>query len=524
MLASGMVHLHAYDYAAIGCYFLITTAIAIWVSRARPDSEDLFLAGRSLGPIAVGFSLFSANVSSDTLIGLPGAAYVSGIAVANYEWMAGVVLLFTVFFVTPILMRARVTTMPELMERRFDPRLRKYLAAVTLFLSVVLDTAATMYAGALVTITFIPGLELWQVCLVIALFTGAYTAAGGLRAVVYTEILQAIVLLGGAGLLAYLVFGRFDYSWQAVVDAARPRDLSLVRPLDDATLPWLGLITGVPIVGFYYWTMNQYVIQRVLGARDVETAGRAALIAATLKLLPLFLMVLPGVMAVSLLPNLEHADSVFPTMVATFAPDGVRGLILAGLIAALMSTVSATLNASATLITMDFIQPRRPDWDSHRLARVGRIVTLLMALVAAAWAPMIRHFEGLWSYLQQVFAFVASPLVATFLMGLWVRRLGAGAALRGLISGHVLSALLFAAREFGWVSLHFTVIGGVLFAATAALTFLWMQALGEADRPHDDDPRLALVSRRGLAGVSVAVRTGAIVVLGLIVGLVIAFR
>lgn len=519
-----MTGLHAYDYAAIGCYFLITTAIAFWASRRRPDSEDLFLAGRTLGPVAVGFSLFSANVSSDTLIGLPGAAYVSGISVANYEWMAGVVLIFTVFFVTPILMRSRVTTMPELMERRFDARLRKYLSAITLFLSIILDTAATLYAGALVTVTFIPGLELWETCLAIALFTGVYTAAGGLRAVVYTETLQTVILLAGAALLAYVVFGRFDHSWSAVVEASRPGDLSLVRPLDDPTLPWLGLVTGVPIVGFYYWTMNQYVIQRVLGARDVEAASRAALIAACLKLLPLFLMVLPGVMAVSLLPGLEHPDRVFPAMVAEFAPTGIRGLIVAGLIAALMSTVSATLNSSATLLTMDFVGPRRPSLDSRQLARIGRGLTLLLALVAALWAPMIRHFEGLWSYLQQVFAFVASPLVATFLMGLWIRRLGATAALRGLACGHLLSALLFAGREFGWMPLHFTVVGGVLCLATALFTLLWMLALGERDAPRPDGPQLALVARAGLAGASRGVHVAAALVLVLIAGIVIAFR
>lgn len=517
-----MEYLHTLDYAAIACYFLITVLIAARVSRARPSSEDLFLAGRSLGATAVGFSLFSANISSDTLIGLPGAAYAGGISVANYEWMAGVVLIFAAFFVMPVLLRARVTTMPELMERRFDARLRRYLSAITLFLSIILDTAATLYAGALVTITFIPGLELWSTCLVIALFTGLYTAAGGLRAVVYTEMLQAVVLLVGAALLAFTVFGRFDHSWSAVVEASRPGDLSLLRPLDDPTLPWLGLLTGVPIVGFYYWTMNQYVIQRVLAARDIQTASRGALIAATLKLLPLFLMVLPGVMAVSLLPDLEHPDQVFPAMVAEFAPTGMRGLIVAGLIAALMSTVSATLNSSATLLAIDFIQPRRPALSSQQLAQIGRGLTLLLTLIAALWAPMIQHFQGLWSYLQQVFAFVASPLVAIFLMGLWVRRLGADAALRGLICGHLLSAVLFLAREFGVMPVHFTVIGGLLFVATAAMTWAWMLALGERDRPTAQE--LAVVAPEGLRRPPADVRVLAAIVLVLIAAIVVIFR
>ncbi len=517
-----MTYLHALDYVAIAAYFLLTILIAVWTSRTRPDSDDLFLAGRSLGAVAVGFSLFSANVSSDTLIGLPGAAYAGGISVANYEWMAGVVLIFTVFLVMPLLMRARVATMPELMGRRFDARMRKYLSAVTLFLSIILDTAATMYAGALVVVTFIPGVELWEVCLGIAIFTGIYTASGGLRAVVYTEVLQAIVLLTGAALLAWIVFGKFDHSWAAVMEASRPGDLSLVRPLDDATLPWLGLITGVPIVGFYYWTMNQYVVQRVLAARDIETAARGALIASLLKLLPLFLMVLPGVMAVSLLPPLDHPDQVFPTLVAEFVPVGLRGILIAGLIAALMSTVSATLNSSATLITLDFIQPHRPDLDSRQLAVIGRVLTLAITAVAAAWAPMIQHFHGLWAYLQQVFAFVASPLVAVFVLGLWVKRVGGSAALRGLICGHALSAMLFLMREQGWVSIHFTVIGGLLFSATLVMTLLWTAVLGERDRPQA--AALALIDRRDMRHASRAVRAAALMVLLVIAALVMTFR
>ncbi|MFC4728220.1 sodium:solute symporter family transporter [Coralloluteibacterium thermophilus] len=506
-----MIQLHALDYLAIGGYFVAVVLIGSWAARRRTTSDDLFLAGRTLGPLAVGFSLFASNISSDTLLGLPGAAYRTGISAANYEWMAGVVLIFAALFVLPVLMRARVTTMPELMERRFDPRLRKYLSAVTLFLSIVLDTAATLYAGALVLTTFVPALGLWETCLGLALFTGAYAAAGGLRAVVYTDVLQALVLLCGAAALAWIVFGQFGHSWAAVADSVSPETLSLIRPLDDPGVPWLGLLTGLPIVGFYYWTMNQYVVQRVLGTRDLAAAGRASIIAAALKLLPLFLMTLPGVMAISLLPGLDEPDQVFPTMVATFAPAGLAGLILAGLLAALMSTCSSTLNSAATLITKDFVQPRHPHLDEARLVRSGRIATLVITLLAALWAPMIQHFEGLWNYLQQVFAFVASPLVAVFLMGLWSRRLGAGAALRGLACGHAVSALLFGARELGLVTVHFTVLGGVLFAATLLLAWIWMRVLGERDAPGED--KLAVIARTGLPRLPADVYVGAGLVL-----------
>ncbi len=519
-----MVHLGALDYTAILAYFLVTALIGAKVARGRTTSEDLFLAGRTLGPLAVGFSLFAANVSSDTLIGLPGAAYRTGISAANYEWMAGVVLIFAAIYVLPVLMRARVTTMPELMERRFDSRLRMYLSGVTLFLSIVLDTAGSLYAGALVITTFIPGLNLWETTLVVAAFTGLYTAAGGLRAVVYTDVMQALVLLLGSAVLAWNVFGHFDHSWARVVAAVHPDKLSLIRPLDDPGVPWLGLLTGLPIVGFYYWTMNQYVVQRILGARDIRAAGRASVIAASLKLLPLFLMTLPGAMASVLLPGLKHPDQVFPAMVERFIPAGLTGLILAGLVAALMSTCSATLNSAATLVTMDFIQPRRPRLTPSQLARIGRLVTIGITVLAALWAPMIRHFQGLWAYLQQVFAFVASPLVATFLLGLWSRRLGPAAALRGLASGHVLSGMLFIGYAGGWIPIHFTIIAGIVFAATGMATWIWMQVLGTRDRPDPDDTRMAVIARRGLERVPADVLWASGGVLAAIAALLVMFR
>ncbi|GGJ98826.1 sodium:solute symporter family transporter [Pseudomonas matsuisoli] len=519
-----MLHLAFWDYVAIAVYFAVTAAIGFSVTRRKTDTEDLFLAGRTLGPVAIGFSLFASNISSDTLVGLPGAAYSSGISVANYEWMAGVILILAIFLVLPVLSRTRVQTMPELMERRFDGRMRSYLSVITLVLSILLDTAGTLFAGALVLTTFMPQLTIVEVCYGLALFAGLYSAAGGLRAVVYTDVVQGVVLLLGSGMLAFIVFGKFDYSWQNVTEALDPDHLSLIRPLDDPGVPWLGLLTGLPIVGFYYWTMNQYVVQRLFGARDMATAGRASLFAAILKLLPMFLMVIPGAMAVPLLTDLEHPDQVFPTMVAEFAPVGLAGLIFAGLMAALMSTCSSTLNSAATLLTLDFIKPRKPEWSGEKLAWTGRVLTLVVTLIAATWAPMIQYFEGIWAYLQQIFAFVASPLVAVFLYGLFSKRLGASAALRGLASGHLASALLAVAYFSEWIPIHFTVIGGVVFAATLVLTFVWKVALGESDAPAGDDARIADFARHGLEKMPRDVWCGAFVVLAVVAATIYAFR
>ncbi len=454
------------DYAVIGAYACVVIALCVMVTKRSPNTEELFLAGRSLGPAAIGLSLFASNISSTTLIGLPGAAWEFGISVANYEWMAALVLLFTAAFIVPVFIGRQITTVPEILEQRFSPALRKYLSAVSLFLSIVLDTAGSLYAGALVLMLFFPELSLAPTCAAMAIFAGLYTAAGGLRAVVYTDVLQALVLLTGSLVLAVLVFAEFDFQWSAVRAAVGPEHLSLIRPLDDPALPWLGTLVGLPLLGFYYWTMNQYVAQRLLGARDVDAAARGAMLAAGLKLLPLFLMVLPGAMAAALLPDLQRADTVYPRLIAEYAPAGLAGLMLAGLLAAIMSSVDSTLNSASTLLMVDFVRPRFPTISSQQLALFGRLSTIVLMFLAALWAPAIDRFPGLFAYLQQTFSYVAPPLVAAFAVGFCSRRVGASAALAGLILGHLTSTAAFLAALQGWHSLHFTIVAGLLFAVT----------------------------------------------------------
>lgn len=508
------------DYAIVALYLLIVVVLCVRVTRRAPDLDELFLAGRSLGPPVIGLSLFASNISSTTLIGLPGAAWEHGISVANYEWMAALVLLFSALFVAPLFIGQRLTTVPELLERRFDARLRKYLSATSLFLSVVLDTADSLYAGALVLMLFVPGLELAPTCAVLALFAGLYTTAGGLRAVAYTDVLQALVLLIGSLVLSILVFAQFDFSWSQVTARLEPDHLSLIRPLDDPALPWLGTLIGLPILGFYYWTMNQYVAQRLLGARSAEAAARGALLAAGLKLLPLFLMVLPGAMAAALFSDLERADTVFPRMIAEFAPPGLAGLMLAALLAAIMSSVDSTLNSASTLLMVDFVQPRRPDLDPQRLAQWGRYSTLILMCLAAAWAPAIDHFPGLFAYLQQAFAYVTPPLVAVFALALCSHRVGTRAAWRGVIAGHLFSAVVFIAAQLGWHQLHFTIVAGLLFAFSL-VAIIACQYLPDADRPTA--AQLASAAQGQGLRLSLAVRIGALLLTLATLALVVAF-
>jgi SSS family solute:Na+ symporter len=287
---------------------------------------------------------------------------------------------------------------------------------------------------------------------------------------VYTDVLQAVVLLVGAGVIPYEIFAQFDFSWAVAAASIPAENLSLIRPLDDPALPWLGVIVGLPILGFYYWGTNQYIMQRVLGARSLDHARWGAMLAAALKLLPLFLMAIPGALALALLPNLENGDQVFPAMIVNFLPIGLTGLVVAGLIAAIMSTIDSTLNAASALVMYDFIKADERGWSPRRIVFVGRLTTALFMIVAALWPLVIRDFPGLFNYIQQVFSYAVPPIAAVFLLGMFWKRMTGAAALTTLVLGHAAGA-----GVLGWKIWtqsqgiadglpHFTIVAGMTTA------------------------------------------------------------
>ena len=468
------------DLAIIVGYFAVVGGIGYVVAQRIDSGDDLFLAGRTLAWGTIGFSLFASNISSTTLIGLAGDAYRTGIAVSNYEWMAGVVLVFIAIFFVPFFIRSGLTTIPEYLEKRFDVRSRKYFSGLTIFTSVIIDTAGGIYAGTVVLRTFFPDLPFVPTALALAIVAGVYTAAGGLAAVVYTDILQAVILLIGSTFIAGITFAEFDFSWTKAT-AQLPEDhLSLIRPMDSEGLPWLGTLVGVPILGFYYWGLNQYIVQRILGARNLKNARWGAMLGGFLKLLPLFIMVLPGAFALQLYPNLGNPDQVFPTLVTDLLPVGVVGIVMAGLIAAIMSTIDSTLNSASTLITIDFIKPRRENLSPEETGRIGRITTIVLMLVAAGWAPMIRYFPGLWSYIQSVLSYLVPPVVAIFLLGVFWPRTNGNGAFATLVGGHALSLGVFVLSQMGLINLHFTIIAGLLTAVCIGMLVVFSLVLGDA--------------------------------------------
>ena len=452
------------DLTIMVVYLLAIAGIGVAVSRGTKTGEDLFLGGRTLTWSLIGLSLFASNISSTTLVGLAGAAYTSGIVNSVWEFGAAVPFVVLAIVFVPLYLRARVTTVPEFLEYRFDRRARVFFSAVTIITSIVVDTAGGLYAGALVLQTFFPSLPLWETCVALALFAGAYTAFGGLKAVVYTDALQAVVLLVGCGVLAWTMFDRIDYSISTMVAAAPEGHFSIILPLSDETLPWSGMILGVPFLGFWYVATNQYITQRILGAKSIQHARWGIMFACLLKMTPLFIMILPGAMALVLFPGLSNPDMVFPTMVREVLPVGMVGLVLAGLISAILSSVDSTLNSASTLIVVDFVKARRPNVTPQQTANYGRISTLLLMLFAATWAPQIAHFGGLWAYLQQMFAIIVPPIVVIFLLGAFDKRGNGDGAFWTLVIGTLLGIALFAANQTGFWPLHYLVNVGLAIA------------------------------------------------------------
>ena len=461
------------DYVMISAYALVVIVIGLFFARREKNAEQYFLAGRRMTWPLIGISLFASNISSTTLVGLSGNAYGQGIAVFNYEWMAAIVLVIIAAFFLPAYLRARVFTIPEYLERRFDRRSRYYFSALTLFLNIVVDTAGSLYAGGLVIQLVFPQLPLWQIIVALTLVAGIYTAAGGLAAVMYTDALQAVLLTTGACIITWAAWQRID-GWEAVLAVTPPEQLSLILPADDTQLPWPGLVTGVFLIGFYFWGMNQFMVQRLLSARDLQHGQRGALFAGLLKLSVLFIMVMPGLMARVLYPELPNQDQVFPTLMFDLLPPGVLGLVLAGLLAALMSSIDSTLNSASTLVTMDFVHTRAPGIDSRKLMWIGRGVTVLFMLLAMAWAPQIATFSSLFNYLQQVLAYAVSPVVAVLVIGMFWRRASAGAAIAALIAGLLGGILLFVVNVvWGLTDVHFLYIAPLLFVLSSVVLIVF---------------------------------------------------
>ena len=438
-----MRNLHVLDFAVIAAYFVVLLWIGYWAARREKNvSADYFLASRDVGWLAVGASLFASNIGSEHLVGLAGTGAASGLAVGHFEWLACFCLLLLGWLFVPFYLRSGVYTMPEFLERRFSSASRWYFTWVSVIGYVLTKISVTLFAGGVV-VGAVTGMDLYTSASILIVITGLYTISGGLRAVIYTEVMQAVVLIVGSAAMAVLGLSAVG-GWSGL-HARVPADFfSMWKPSNHPDFPWTGIVFGAPILGIWYWCTDQHIVQRVLAAKNVSEARRGSIFAGFLKILPVFIFVLPGMIAAALYTDVRStaADSAYPTLVTRLLPAGFKGLVLAGMLAALMSSLASAFNSCSTLLTWDVYRKMHPNASEQRLVQVGRGSTIVLVGLGLAWIPFMKYISPqLYIYLQSVQAYIAPPIAACFLFGVLSKRLTAPAAITTLLLGFVLGAL-----------------------------------------------------------------------------------
>lgn len=439
-----MVAFGALDWLVLGLFFAGLAGIIVWVLRQREeDTQDYFLAGRDAGWVAVGASIFASNIGSEHVVGLAGAGYETGMAMAHWEMHAWLILVLGWVFV-PFYARSRVFTMPEFLERRYNASARSFLSVISLVSYVLTKVSVTVYAGGVVFKTVLGidefmGIDFfWIGAVGLVILTGVFTVLGGMKAVLYTSVLQAPVLVIGSVVILFAGLAAAGGWTQVLKDVGD--QIHLIRPASDAGFPWTGVLFASPIIGFWYWCTDQYIVQRTLSAKDQTNARRGAIFAGYLKLLPVFIFLIPGMIALSLhkqgIVEIPTADQAFPTLVAQLLPAGLKGVVVGGLVAALMSSLASLFNSSATLFTVDFYKKYRPHSSERHLVFVGRVATTVVVVLGIVWIPVMANIANvLYQYLQEVQSVIAPAIAAVFLLGVFSRRVTATAGYAGLVIG-----------------------------------------------------------------------------------------
>ena len=439
------------DWIFVILYLIVIAIVSVWsIRKSKETTSDYFLANRNLGWFVIGASILASNVGSEHIVGLAGSAAKSGTVLGHYELHSYIVLILGWVFV-PFYLRSSVYTMPEFLEKRFNAQSRRLLTIIQLFSYIIAKASVTIFAGALVFNQFL-GVDFWTGAIILVVVTGVYTVMGGLHAVMYTEAIQAIVLLLGSAVL--LFFGLKEVGgWNALMQAVPKEKLNMFRPLSDPEYPWLGILFASPIVGVWYWCTDQHIVQRCLAAKNEKEARRGTIFAAFLKLFPFFIFLIPGLIAYALHQQgklqLTDTNAAFPEMVKQIMPVGLRGLLAGGLLAALMSSLASVYNACSTLYTIDIYKKSHPDASEKQLVKVGRLATAVIVILGMAWIPLMgRISNGLYDYLQSVQSYLAPPIAAVFLLGVFFPRLNAKGAYTAMVAGFILGMIKLTLQLF----------------------------------------------------------------------------
>jgi solute:Na+ symporter, SSS family len=517
------------DWFIILLYFGVIGFVAWWVGRHQRSTKDYFLAGRNAGFFAIGASIFTSNIGSEHIVGLAGQGASTGMAMAHWELHAWC-LIFLAYFFVPFFYRSGVYTIPEFLEKRFNARARWILSLVSLVAYVFTKVSVTVYAGALVFQTLLPDTfgspeaAFWVGAFLTVILTGIYTVFGGMRAVLYTAAPQAILLVVGSCFITFYGLSRLG-GWGELVTLCKANadSFALWRPLSDPDFPWLGVIIASPIIGLWYWCTDQYIVQRTLAAKDLTTARRGALFGGLLKVTPVLIFLVPGligwalhqegIIQIPLRPDGSiNGDQVFPTLVASLLPTGLRGLIVAVLLAALMSSLASLFNSSASLFTVDIYEKLRPGLTERHYVFIGRVATTVVVGLGILWIPVMARVAGggLYQYLQSVQGYLAPPITAVFFLGLFWSRINATGAVWGLGGGFVLGMVKLTMQTFfgakkisspallAWVGdFSFLYATGLLFAASCVL--IVVASLMTAPPPPDKLRGLTYASIRSEA-------------------------
>jgi len=437
------------DLIIIIIYMFGILAVGVWVVRKQKmTSSKYFLAGRSLNWVVIGAALFASNISTIHLVGLASAGFQDGIVQGNFEWMAMVLLIMLGLIFAPFYFKNKISTLPEFLEKRYNGVSRSLLAFLAIVGALFMHIGISLYAGAVVFQNFF-GINIWLSIGLIALFTSIYTVLGGLKSVVITETIQTVILIVGASIMAVIAFSALgDHgidSYGDLKDALKPDQFKLFRSAESSPkLPWYSLVLGYPVIGIWYWCADQTIVQRVLGAKSLQDAQRAPVFAGFIKILPVFIMVIPGIFAYVLFGDIiSDPNDTLPILITKLLPAGLRGLMAAVLLAALMSTIAAALNSSATLVAVDIVKRLIPKTSDQKQVRIGRWTAVIVMLLAIAWSPMIERFISIFDAINEILAVLAPPIAVVFIWGVFWKRGTGQASVVTIISGFILGAAVF---------------------------------------------------------------------------------
>ena len=437
-----------FDLIIILAYLAVIMAIGILSARKKKtSSEGFFLAGRSLRWGMIGAALFAANISTIHMVGLAANGFKDGIVWGNFEWMATFLLIILALFFAPFYFRNKISTLPEFLEKRYGPRSRSFFAFIVILTALFSHIGISLYAGAVVLKTFF-GIDVMVSILVISFITTLYSILGGLRAIVVIESFQSVILIGGALLLTILSFSLLPdsgvHSMAELKAVLRPNQLDLLQSADTSILPWYAILLGYPVLGIYYWCADQTIVQKVLGAKTMNDAQNGPLFAGFLKILPVFIMVFPGILAFALFRDkISDPNDTLMVLISNVLPTGLVGLMTAALLAALMSTISAALNSVGTLVSMDILKRMRPAMPDKAVLRAGRITSLVVIILAISWSHWIGRFESIFDAISIVLSMLSPPVASVFIMGILSKRGNDRVALSTMIFGLAAGTIVF---------------------------------------------------------------------------------